>query len=735
MIRVIQKYTQSIPSEVIVDGKDNVFKLSSMNRLEEEVELINTMVNDFMDERLSKHLFIPKTENCFVTRQDLYPPYDKYISEIGPSMRIIEYKHLSGARLNPFFDYLYTDVPDLHELIDRMNPLFEIVNLMNDLQFFHPAINPSTIFSYKEKGLYQKEYLMLGGLENIYNFKVFDQQNDNINNMAYHPSNLAIGPRFSQSISEYSFYENPFLHPLYSRLLTNNQPKNLHRHSKAIVSFLNEILDTAGYNVPERKELVQEKNLLKDYRFDKTRTGSMPSLAMFTKGGKLNQVNIIEVVHNFQLLMTFLVALCRYYKEEPKIFPLITRILSLMMNDVTALEYSVNTLSLATFIGADIMDNIVRNPIEMTMAPKTVLIDQSVKAFNLNRDRARLDAENEYEYKYIVFPPVLESDVVSFEASTFSVPTMVNKIHLIFSTLIRLAYTPNRPSLDPLTEMLISGPFLKHDYICVLDDYMIANTELNSSVERGWKQYIRKHVVDSCYISRFIIIPIRLYNVSNRSGHYTLILIDNGFNTAEYFDPHGYISKNSNFWDTMKNLIESINPKVQEILLPDTCPNIQIDRTFGDKLSIELGYCATWSLLYLLSRIMNPTFHPREVYAALERFDLNMHGGMAANEIYNDKYYTKKDLQFIHIRRGSLWAHTILTKYSSEIRITRALPRIFTLYDNSTRFNSFRKDFQTASEESKPSRKRSKSLRKSIYKQYNQNESRPLYTIRSRSTS
>lgn len=110
----------------------------------------------------------------------------------------------------------------------------------------------------------------------------------------------------------------------------------------------------------------------------------------------------------------------------------------------------------------------------------------------------------------------------------------------------------------------------------------------------------------------FYIIPIRL-NLTYKDAHSNVVIIDNAYNTIEFFEPHGNIFKGFrtltpyNIENHVKILLSRLFPLHFELYtfknVQNNCPiGLQTQQTI---INPESGHCLAWSLLFINVRIIN----------------------------------------------------------------------------------------------------------------------------------
>jgi hypothetical protein len=153
--------------------------------------------------------------------------------------------------------------------------------------------------------------------------------------------------------------------------------------------------------------------------------------------------------------------------------------------------------------------------------------------------------------------------------------------------------------------------------------------------------------IDKCIKAgkRFMAIPLTILFNKN-SAHQNMIILDLQKKTAERFEPHGDSTGNEEKYSDKINILlkqqfekDFKNSYKYKYIFPsDLCPRFtkefinQVDdidnnfkdlegkgigyQTFENKSSLigEQGYCMTWSLFYLDSRLTAPNYTPTEIH-------------------------------------------------------------------------------------------------------------------------
>ena len=98
-------------------------------------------------------------------------------------------------------------------------------------------------------------------------------------------------------------------------------------------------------------------------------------------------------------------------------------------------------------------------------------------------------------------------------------------------------------------------------------------------------------------------------------AHATVALIDFSKNSIEYFEPHGWADWSDSVLEVLRQIFE---PAGYTVSAPGmTCPKRMGPQNLADKA--DGGWCKTWSALYILERVLNPTADPVDIMHHLVR--------------------------------------------------------------------------------------------------------------------
>jgi len=137
---------------------------------------------------------------------------------------------------------------------------------------------------------------------------------------------------------------------------------------------------------------------------------------------------------------------------------------------------------------------------------------------------------------------------------------------------------------------------------------------------------------------RFYLLPIALRfptriedNLNSYiSGHFNVIVIDNLYQTIEFFEPHGEIYNGGHLVDTEKVIKYVINEMLPEIS----------DYVFTNSSNVCLKgfqkndrYCVAWGLLFIELRLLNPSFLSQDIINIFSNF-------LSMEPSYIEKYIT-----------------------------------------------------------------------------------------------
>lgn len=121
---------------------------------------------------------------------------------------------------------------------------------------------------------------------------------------------------------------------------------------------------------------------------------------------------------------------------------------------------------------------------------------------------------------------------------------------------------------------------------------------------------------------RFYVIPIRL-NLTYKSAHSNVIIIDNSEGTIEFFEPHGSmfqgfsVPKPYHIENHIKTLVSRLFPLRSQIYkyknVQNNCPMGLGLQSKQNIINPQSGHCLAWSLLFIHVRILNLFLHPDDV--------------------------------------------------------------------------------------------------------------------------
>lgn len=216
-------------------------------------------------------------------------------------------------------------------------------------------------------------------------------------------------------------------------------------------------------------------------------------------------------------------------------------------------------------------------------------------------------------------------------------PWLTNLLSSVDIFANKLLYTPQVPSeftashSDTLSEggglpIIIYGTFLE----TYLRDHtqractrsilpMFVDVELRTaSVDVSYLKYN----IQTCPFDTFIL-PVRIVKTKENS-HSNIIIFNRSMRTVEHFEPHGgkYQQQVDNA-PILEQFIKTEFPKWQYISPSMLCPKILASKgpqhsevLFGFSMT---GYCALWSLYYVILRILNPNKTSDETYIYLTK--------------------------------------------------------------------------------------------------------------------
>lgn len=161
----------------------------------------------------------------------------------------------------------------------------------------------------------------------------------------------------------------------------------------------------------------------------------------------------------------------------------------------------------------------------------------------------------------------------------------------------------------PIKSVFYTDYFITIDFIDFL--YKIPNILLSSITKCKSNPNIR-----------FYVIPIRL-NLTYKSAHSNVIIIDNSEGTIEFFEPHGSmfqgfnVPKPYNIENHIKTLVSRLFPLRSQLYkyknVQNNCPMGLGLQSKQNIINPKSGHCLAWSLLFIHVRILNLFLHPDDV--------------------------------------------------------------------------------------------------------------------------
>lgn len=117
-------------------------------------------------------------------------------------------------------------------------------------------------------------------------------------------------------------------------------------------------------------------------------------------------------------------------------------------------------------------------------------------------------------------------------------------------------------------------------------------------------------------------------------GHANILLLDTRRKTMEFFEPHGWAPWHDLVYQKLMRLFPGYHIWSPALL----CPQMRGPQSHS---SLDEGWCMTWSVLYVVYRILNPAIPPEDIATWM---------GRGSGEQIRDRMY--KILGYIDDRRG-----------------------------------------------------------------------------------
>lgn len=137
----------------------------------------------------------------------------------------------------------------------------------------------------------------------------------------------------------------------------------------------------------------------------------------------------------------------------------------------------------------------------------------------------------------------------------------------------------------------------------------------NAGRTRVWHPPTLKSELKRCK-KRFVICNFGIYlGDFGENGHANALIFDTRKHLVERFEPYGYDPRYAAVDDTMRrDLVAALGPEWRYIGAKQLRQRLQTPRTDSFK-----GMCVTFSLLYILTRLLNPQLSPQEIHDQLQQ--------------------------------------------------------------------------------------------------------------------
>ena len=148
---------------------------------------------------------------------------------------------------------------------------------------------------------------------------------------------------------------------------------------------------------------------------------------------------------------------------------------------------------------------------------------------------------------------------------------------------------------------------------CIVDTITHYNLWSGTKVHKlplEWMKAEIEHVAQSRGVS-MVAVPVILVG---GICHANSMVVDVARKTVDYFEPHGAAA---DWHETCLSIVEKLMPGYTVV-----SPSMQCPRAIGPQAILfreDEGFCKTWSLLYMLERILNPQADPGRLARFLSR--------------------------------------------------------------------------------------------------------------------
>ena len=213
---------------------------------------------------------------------------------------------------------------------------------------------------------------------------------------------------------------------------------------------------------------------------------------------------------------------------------------------------------------------------------------------------------------------------------------ILDKNLCLYNTISHIMYNPKKSNIP---ETVISKRLNLYDYAksVAINGIWLFNVNLflnkkNQNLEIFIDPTF-KDFIGNCK-ERFLIVPLvlsdatfKIYSTVRQDAHQNILIFDNEKKTIDRFDPHGKangiswghlwmsdpIFNNEKIDVFLKRYFNNLLPRYNYIDLEISCPYLGPQ----SKADRSDGYCVTWSLMFILMRLLNPDVPIQDLIKAM----------------------------------------------------------------------------------------------------------------------